>query len=86
MRWYRKAAEQGNAPAQNNLGVAYANGEGTRKNEAEAYFWLNLGASALDEKARATRDRIGERLTRKKRLEIQGHCREWAGAHPAAQD
>jgi hypothetical protein len=28
VRWFRLAAEQGNALAQSNLGVMYANGEG----------------------------------------------------------
>ena len=28
VKWYRKAAEMGNADAQNNLGICYANGQG----------------------------------------------------------
>ena len=28
VKWYRKAAEQGHAEAQNNLGVMYLNGRG----------------------------------------------------------
>ena len=35
-RWYLKAAEQGDADAQFNLGVMHANGEGVPKNDAEA--------------------------------------------------
>ena len=30
-KWYRKAAEQGNADAQNRLGVRYDRGEGVSK-------------------------------------------------------
>jgi TPR repeat protein len=87
VRWYRKAAEQSNPLAQGLLGVAYAYGGGVRKaNKAEAYFWLNLGASALDEKFRAERDRIGETLTRKNRLEIQERCRKWSEAHAAIDE
>lgn len=36
VKWFRKAAEQGNSDAQNNLGVCYANGEGVAKDTAEA--------------------------------------------------
>ena len=31
--WYRKAADQGNAPAQNDLGVMYEKGRGVAKDE-----------------------------------------------------
>ena len=40
----RQAAEQGDAGAQNNLGVMYANGEGVLKDEAEAVRWYRLAA------------------------------------------
>ena len=33
VKWYRKAAEQGNATAQSNLGHRYYNGEGVAKDE-----------------------------------------------------
>ena len=39
VRWYRLAAEQGDAAAQFNLGLMYANGEGVLKDEAEAVRW-----------------------------------------------
>ena len=37
MRWYRLAAEQGLADAQNNLGLMYANGEGLPDDYVLAY-------------------------------------------------
>jgi TPR repeat protein len=39
VKWYRKAAEQGDAPAQFNLGNSYANGEGVAKDAVEAAKW-----------------------------------------------
>jgi len=36
VRWYRLAVDQGNAGAQNNLGVMYKNGEGVLQDYAEA--------------------------------------------------
>ena len=44
MRWYRKAAELGDAAAQNNLGTCYAMGEGVEKDEAEAEKWFRRAA------------------------------------------
>ena len=40
----RLAAEQGDADAQFNLGVMYANGEGVPENDAEAVKWYRLAA------------------------------------------
>lgn len=43
--WYRKAAEHGDADAQNNLGVAYENGQGgLAKDGAQAVFWYQKAA------------------------------------------
>ena len=39
VKWFRKAAEQGNASAQSNLGLMYANGRGVAANDAEAVKW-----------------------------------------------
>jgi len=39
-QWFRKAAEHGSSPAQNNLGILLGNGNGVRKNVEEALFWL----------------------------------------------
>jgi TPR repeat protein len=42
--WYRKAAEQGNAMAQYQLGMMYALGQGMRKNDEESRQWLQKAA------------------------------------------
>ena len=44
VRWYRKAAEQGNTPAQMQLGMAYINGKGIAKDAAEGVRWLRKAA------------------------------------------
>ena len=36
--WYRKAAEQGDAKAQYNLGVMYDNGRGVPEDDGQAVF------------------------------------------------
>ncbi len=39
-QWFRRAAEHGCGPAQNNLGILLSNGNGLRKNVDEALSWL----------------------------------------------
>src|SRR5690349_19871986 len=39
VRWHRKAAEQGDASAQNSLAACYAHGTGVKKDEQEAVEW-----------------------------------------------
>ena len=44
VRWYRMAAEQGNATAQTFLGNAYDKGEGVAKDQREAVRWYRMAA------------------------------------------
>jgi TPR repeat protein len=44
VKWWRAAAEQGDAFAQYNLGLAYANAQGVAKNVADAAKWYRLAA------------------------------------------
>ena len=39
IKWYRKAAEQGDAAAQNHVGLMYAQGQGVSQNFPEAAKW-----------------------------------------------
>ena len=50
-RWYQKAADQGDAGAQTNLGSAYANGHGVPQNQAEAVLWWKKAADQGDANA-----------------------------------
>jgi hypothetical protein len=43
-KWYRRAAEQGNAGAQYNLGVMYYQGRGVPQDDAAAAKWYRLAA------------------------------------------
>ena len=51
VRWYRRAAEQGLAEAQYNLGVMYAKGEGVPQDHAEAMRWYRRAAEQGDASA-----------------------------------
>ncbi len=51
VKWYRQAAEQGDAEAQNNLGWCYNNGMGVVKDEMEGYKWVLLAGAQGQENA-----------------------------------
>jgi TPR repeat protein len=54
VRWYRKAAEQGNAAGQTNLGWMYAEGRGgLAKDDGEAVRWYRKAAEQGDPEARS---------------------------------
>ena len=44
IKWYRLAAEQGYADAQNYLGVAYDSGDGVEQDFVEAVKWIANGS------------------------------------------
>ena len=52
VRWYRMAAEQGDADAQLNLGYMYGTGEGIPKDYVQAYAWYNIAAAQGNKKAK----------------------------------
>ena len=45
LSWYQKAASQGNARAQYNIGVMYDTGKGVERNEEQAVHWLREAAA-----------------------------------------
>ena len=69
--WCRKAADQGNATAQYNLGVMYDKGEGVPKNDVEAYKWWLLAAAKGNEEAKEAANNIEGSITAEQRAEGQ---------------
>ena len=63
VKWYRKAAEQGNAYGQHNLGWMYANGEGVPKGNVTAYAWYNLAAANGNASAKRNKPFLGKKMT-----------------------
>ena len=53
MKLWQPSAEQGNAIAQSNLGLMYANVEGVPKDDMEAAKWYRLAAEQGDAMAQA---------------------------------
>lgn len=87
MVWYRKAAEQGNALAQYNLGFMYHEGRGVSQDTVQAHVWFNLAASELPpgtnrDKAIRNRDLVAAKMTRAQLAEAQRRAREWRPKSP----
>ena len=76
VKWYTKAAEQGNAPAQYNLGVMYGKGEGVLQDNVYAHMWFNIASSNGNEISRDNRDIVAERMTPDQLAEAQRLARE----------
>ena len=80
--WLRKAADQGNAPAQNLLGAMYAEGKGVRQDYVQAHMWFNLSASRatdvqIRDLAAKQRDQLAAKMTPDQIAEAQRLAREW---------
>lgn len=59
VKWYRKAAEQGHAAAQNNLANCYKNGQGVTKDMIKAIEWYKKAAAQGDESAKENLKELG---------------------------
>jgi TPR repeat protein len=57
---YRKAAEQGDADAQNSLGKCYQNGIGVTKDLKKAADWFRKAAKQGDTEAQRTLQDLGQ--------------------------
>ena len=73
VRWYRLAADQGHAYAQNNLGAMYANGDGVPEDDAEAVRWYRLAADQGDAD-RPEQPRLADVRRRRGCTAGQCHC------------
>ena len=76
-KWFRKAADQGDANAQANLGVMYANGLGVPEDLILSCMWLNLAAVQGSEDARSARDKLVSHMTPAQIAEAERITREW---------
>jgi TPR repeat protein len=69
VKWFRRAAEQGFADAQDSLARMYVQGQGVPKDYVQAHMWFNLAASRFSGGAghlnfdAAARDNLAEEMT-----------------------
>jgi len=80
--WYRKAAEQGDADAQNNLGVMYRNGQGVPHDYKEADMLYNLAATNSDGNASGNRSKLAEEMSPRQIEEGQALTAKWKVGTP----
>ena len=83
VRSWQRAAEQGDAEGQYNLGLMYDKGQGVSQDFVRAYIWYHLAAEALSGDdamvARKLRDRMASLMTTaqlEKAREIARRCRQ----------
>ena len=81
MKEWRPLAEQGNANAQYNLGVMYANGNGVPQDDVEAVKWYRLAADQGDADARGNKEIVEKKMTKQQIAEGQRLSREWFNEH-----
>ncbi len=77
LKEWRPLAEQGDAIAQYNLGLMYANGRGVPQDYAQAHLWANLAAAQGHELARKARGLLAEKMTHAQIVDAQRLAREW---------
>ncbi len=63
IRLFRPLAEQGNAKAQNVLGVMYRRGQGVARNSVRAFLWFSRAAAHGDATAKAELRDVSQTMT-----------------------
>jgi TPR repeat protein len=74
-RVFRTLAEQGNAKAQNVLGVMFRKGEGVPRNAARAHMWFSFAAARGDAKAKAELRDVSRTMTREEISQAEAMAR-----------
>ena len=81
VKWYRRAADQGDETGQFMLGLMYEYGQGVARSYVQADMWFNLAAAHLargiSDTAARERDSIAGKMTQEQIAEAQGLARKW---------
>jgi TPR repeat protein len=81
LKFWRPLAEQGDALAQNNLGVIYEFGLSVPQDIVQAHMWFWLAAAQGNKKAQKARDMVAEDMTPDQIAEAQRMASEWMAKH-----
>ena len=76
-KWYRRAAEEGDAGAQTTLGFMYSSGRGVPRDDVLAHMWFNLAAAQGHDIAREQRDSVGSLMTENQIIDALLMARDW---------
>ena len=85
VKWFLRAADQGYAVAQHNMGLRFANGwGGVEKDYVRGYVYLNLAARNWSQAPEAANDRdaLEKRMTPQQIAESQKMTSEWRPIKP----
>ena len=80
VRWFRKAAEQGNPAAQDALGMRCGLGRGVPQDYVLAHMWANLAAARGTKRGSKLRDLVAKTMTPADISKAQRLAREWMAA------
>ena len=81
MRWFSKAAEQGNAKAQFSLGLLYDKGKGVPRNFVAAHVWFNLAVFNGLQEAEKFRDAKAKHMKPSQLTQAQRLASRWVEKH-----
>jgi TPR repeat protein len=77
LKWFRKAAEQGDPGGQYDMGMVFTAGHGVPQDYVQAYMWFNLAALQGNLDARNRRDEVARKITPAQIAEAQRLAKEW---------
>ena len=81
VRWYTKAAEQGDEDAQYRLGSFYSSERASDEELVKAYMWYSIAAFNGEKDAAGMRDGTARRITREQAMKAQDMAREWMATY-----
>jgi len=77
----RKAAEEGDAHAQFNLGIMIAHGQGEEQDYLESYKWVSLAIAEMGERAIDARNALVVKMSPEEVEAASEMVRDWKDAH-----
>jgi TPR repeat protein len=75
--WFGRAADQGDADAQKNLGFMFLYGRGVGRDYVRAHMWFSLAASEANNAAAFARHLVAAKMTPAEVAEAEKLVREW---------
>ena len=82
LKWYRKAAEQGDGLAQTHLGNIYLNGFGVARDLVLAFMWMSLAAESGGKNGAKFRDLLAKFMTAPQLAKSKKMVLKWQAKHP----
>lgn len=90
LKWYRKAADQGDGPAQGMLGLAYEKGLDVLPDPIQSYMWYTLAMSYFEgferERVLQVRERISAGMSDAAIEKAEQLARQWKHGTAGSQN